>query len=95
MTLCSVVGTVVNTARHHVLDGRKLLICAPIDPVSGSRRGGRIVAIDTVQAGVGDTVLVMDEGNAARLVLQDRGAAARTVIVAIVDRVTTTEDSHE
>ena len=95
MTLCTVVGTVVNTARHQVLDGRKLLICAPVDPVSGGRRSGRIVAIDTVQAGVGDVVLVADEGNAARLVLDDRAAAARTVIVAIVDRVTVTEVSHE
>lgn len=86
MTICKVVGTVVNTARHPVLDGRKLLLCSPVNPATGTS-GGRVVAIDTVQAGVGDTVLVIDEGNAARRILHDSRAPARTVVAAIVDRI--------
>jgi len=87
MTLAKVVGTVVNTARHPVLAGHKLLVCKPVDPGSGKESTGRIVAIDAVQAGPGDTVLVIDEGNAARLILKDPGAPARTIVAAIVDRV--------
>lgn len=87
MTVCRIVGTVVGTVKHPVLVGHKLLVCKPVDPVSGSPRGNRLVAVDTVQAGVGDTVLVIDEGNAARRILGDSSAPVRTVIAAIVDRV--------
>ncbi|MEE8440384.1 MAG: EutN/CcmL family microcompartment protein [Spirochaetia bacterium] len=87
MTLCRVVGNVVNTVKHPVLTGHKLMVCKPIDPASGKPRGSRMVAIDTVQAGIGDMVLVIDEGNAARKILGDPTAPVRTVIAAIVDRV--------
>ena len=99
MTLCRVVGNVVNTVKHPALTGRKLMICKPIDPGTGKPRGSRVVAVDTVQAGIGDTVLVLDEGNAARKILGDVAAPVRTVIAAIVDRVdqgkTKPEKAHE
>lgn len=86
MTLCRVVGNVVGMQHHPVLDRRTVLICAPLDPSTGKRTSAsEIVAIDTVQAGIGDRVLVCDEGNAARLVLGDTSAPARTIIVAVVD----------
>lgn len=88
MTLCDVVGTVVGTQHHPVLDGRKVLLCIPVDPGSGRPLAKKeMIAIDTVQAGIGDRVLVCDEGNAARLVLGDTTAPARTLVVAVVDRI--------
>ena len=87
MTLCRVTGSVTATAKHEVLNGRTLLVCTPISPKTGEAAGSSMIAIDTVQAGIGDTVLVLDEGNAARRILSDPGAAARTVIAAIVDGV--------
>lgn len=87
MTLCRVVGSVTSTVKHPSLSGHKLLICRPLDPASGELRGGRMVGLDTVQAGIGDTVLVIDEGNAARRILGDSRAPVRTVIAAIVDAV--------
>ena len=87
MTLCRVVGNVVNTVKHPSLAGRKIMVCRPVDPRTGSPAGSRMVALDTVQAGVGDLVLVIDEGNAARRILGDSSAPIRTVIAAIVDRV--------
>ena len=87
MTLCRVVGNVVTTVKHPVLTGHKLMVCKPVDPSSGKLRGSRMVALDTVQAGIGDLVLVIDEGNAARKILGDATAPIRTVIAAIVDRV--------
>ena len=95
MTLCRVIGNVVNTVKHPVLTGHKLMVCKPVDPVSGALRGSRVVAVDTVQAGIGDMVLVIDEGNAARKILDDATAPVRTVIAAIVDRVDLEKDRHE
>ncbi len=87
MTLCRVVGSVTSTVKHPSLIGHKLLVCQPVDVSTGQLRGGRMVGLDTVQAGIGDTVLVIDEGNAARRILGDSRAPVRTVIAAIVDEV--------
>jgi len=86
MTLGRIVGTVVATQKHGALAGHKLMIVQPVDP-SGGARGSRFVALDTVQAGVGDTVLVCDEGNSARTILGDTMAPIRTMIVGIVDEI--------
>jgi ethanolamine utilization protein EutN len=87
MTLCKVVGSVTSTIKHQSLAGRKLLLCTPLSPETG-KAGAKprsVVAIDTVQAGVGDIVLVIDEGNAARKILSDSSAPVRTVVAAVVD----------
>ena len=89
MTLCRVVGSVTSTIKHESLASRKLMICQPIAPGSGKLVGKQMVAVDTVQSGVGDTVLVIDEGNAARKILDAPGAPIRTVIAGIVDEVVT------
>ncbi len=86
MTLGRVVGTVTATAKHTVLVSRKLLMVRPLDG-DGKPRGTSMVALDMAQAGIGDTVLVLDEGNSARMILGDRSAPVRTVIVGIVDTV--------
>ena len=86
MTLGRIVGTVVATQKHGALAGHKLMIVQPVDP-GGGALGSRLVALDTVQAGVGDTVLVCDEGNSARTILGDKMAPIRTMIVGIVDEI--------
>lgn len=86
MTLGRVMGTVVATAKHPVLAAHKLLMVRPLDG-KGLPRGSSLVALDMVQAGVGDTVLVLDEGNSARTIMADTTAPVRTVIVGIVDSV--------
>ena len=86
MTLGKVIGTVVATAKASVLEGRKLLLVQPLDP-GGAKAGRAILALDSVQAGVGDTVLVLEEGNSSRLILGDPMAPVRSMIVGIVDAV--------
>ena len=87
MTLGRVVGTITATAKHEALVSQKLLMVRPLDAV-GNPRGTSLVALDMAQAGVGDTVLVLDEGNSARMIMGgDRTAPVRTVIVGIVDTV--------
>ena len=86
MFLAEVIGTVVAPVQIPLLDGERLLLLRPVDP-SGARVGKTRVGIDRAQAGVGDRVLVMDEGNSARQILGDPDAAAKTVVVGVVDYV--------
>jgi microcompartment protein CcmK/EutM len=81
-----VVGTVVSTINAPVFDGRRLLVCDLVDP-AGAPAGGYVIAIDTVGAGAGETVLLLDEGNSARQILGLATAPVRTVVVGIVDAV--------
>jgi ethanolamine utilization protein EutN len=91
MKLARVVGTVVSTIDHPALDGRTLLVCDLLGP-DGRPAGGYMIAVDSVGAGAGEMVLLLDEGNSARQVLQAPGAPIRTVVVGIVDEVTSDAD---
>jgi microcompartment protein CcmK/EutM len=82
-----VLGTVVSTIQHAFYAGRKQLLVGAVLP-DGTLDGTRyILALDMVGAGVGQTVLVNDEGNSARQILEDPNAPVRSLIVAIVDEV--------
>jgi microcompartment protein CcmK/EutM len=82
-----VIGTVVATIKIPHLDGRKLLLVDQVD-LRGQETGYYDVAVDVAQAGPGDTVLVIDEGNGARQILGLDPGAVRAVIVGVVDEVT-------
>ena len=86
MVLARVTGTVVSTMKLEVLEGYKILIVQPLNDRLVPA-GKSLLAIDTVQAGTGDTVLVLDEGNSARLILGVPAAPVRTLVVGIVDEV--------
>lgn len=86
MILGRVIGTVVSTIQHPVLDGRRLLLVQRLGP-DGRPAGSSVIAVDSVDAGAGDTVLVIDEGNSARQILGDPKAPLRTIVAGIVDRV--------
>ena len=86
MTLARVTGTVVSTAKIKDLEGLKLMIVRPISP-RGALIGKQIVAVDTLQAGIGDDVLIIDEGGSAGIMLEMSSQPIRTVIAAIIDRV--------
>ena len=84
MILCRVQGQVVATIKHPAYENRRMLLLDRIDP-AGKESGGYLVAVDTVGANAGQTVLVIDEGNSARQVLGDSQVPIRSVIVGIVD----------
>jgi len=93
MTLATVVANVVATEKHPHYRGRKILVVQPVDP-EGRPRGKSLLAVDGVQAGIGDLVLVVDEGGSARSVIGDETAVTiRTAICGIVDRVDVAEDT--
>ena len=87
MRLCRVIGNVVATVKHPVYHGQRLLIVQPIDE-AGADMGTSFLAVDRVQAGPGDTVVVLTEGNGVRQILQMGDAVPiRSLIVGIVDRI--------
>jgi microcompartment protein CcmK/EutM len=81
-----VAGEIVSTINHADYDNRRLLVVDRLDP-SGKPAGGYLVAVAAVDAGVGDRVLVLDEGNGARQILRNTNAPVRSVVVGIVDSV--------
>ncbi len=87
MRLCKVIGTVVATIKHPTYEGRTTLLCQPLAPDTGEPTGKQVIAVDTVQAGVGDTVLVMTEGNGVRQTLGPDAGPIRSLIMGIVDAV--------
>ena len=86
MYIGKVVGTVVATIKIPHLESRKLLLVDQLD-LQGQETGYYDIAVDVVQSGPGDTVLVIDEGNGARQVLDLDPGAVRAVIVGVVDEV--------
>ena len=87
MYIGKVIGTVVATIKISHLESRKLLLVDQLD-LKGQETGYYDIAVDVVQAGPGDTVLVIDEGNGARQILGIDPGAIRAVIVGVVDEVT-------
>ncbi|NUN13931.1 MAG: EutN/CcmL family microcompartment protein [Myxococcales bacterium] len=88
MMLGKVVGTLNATIKHETYRGHKILVVQPIEP-SGHSLGDSLVTVDTVQAGIGDTVLVMREGNGVRQILGQQILPIRSIIVGVVDQVET------
>ncbi len=93
MFLARVVGKIVATIKHDDLHGKKILLVKPLDP-SLSPTGKSMLAVDSVDAGAGDLVLVSDEGNAAAQVLGMERGPIRTVIVGVVDSVDIVEKTR-
>ena len=86
MIIGTVKGDIVSTINHPYYTGKKLLVVEKEDPAG--KAGGYLIAIDGgVQAGVGDRVLVIDEGNSARQIVGDANAPLRSIIVGIIDRI--------
>ena len=90
MYIGQVSGTVVATIKHEAFEGHKLLLVDRLD-LDGSPTGEYDICVDVARAGVGDRVLVIDEGNGARQVLNRKVAPVRAVIVGIVDDFTLTD----
>ena len=86
MILGTVAGEIFATIQHPFYQGRKLLVVERED-AAGRPTGAYLVAVDSAGAGVGERVLVLDEGNGARQVLGSADGPVRSVIVGIVDDV--------
>jgi ethanolamine utilization protein EutN len=87
MILARIVGTVVATRKDPRLVSNKLLLARAVDPRDRSRfEGGYLVAVDTVDAGVGETVLIVS-GSSARMASGMKDCPVDAAVVGIVDTV--------
>ena len=86
MIIGKVIGNIHSTINHPFYDGKKLLVVEKIE-MDGQAGSGYLVAVDRAGAGSGETVLILDEGNGARQVLESADGPVRSVIVGIVDEI--------
>ena len=85
MKVGRVAGTVVSTINEPFYDGRRLLVCDLLDAEGDV--DGYTIAVDVVDAGVGETVLILDEGNSARQIFELEWGAIRAVVVGVIDEL--------
>jgi ethanolamine utilization protein EutN len=89
MRMCRVLGNVTATVKHPAFAGRTLMIVQPLDE-HGADAGDSFIAVDDAQAGAGDRVIVLTEGNGVRqIVKQGDQVPIRSMVVGIVDQVET------
>ena len=87
MVLAKVKGNIVSTQKNAYLKGHKLLIVHAIDLENNYIGEKDVVALDFVDAGIGDAVLLVQEGKAVQQILGHRKAPVHSIIVAIVDSI--------
>lgn len=85
MILGRIVGTVVSSRKDPRLDGMKLLIVKPITP-EGVDESGYVIAVDTVDSGFRETVLLVS-GSSARMAADCKDRPVDAAIVGVVDTV--------
>ena len=90
MQIARVVGTVVATQKHRKFESAKLLLVQPLN-ADDTPRGGTLLAIDGVGAGIHEKVLVVLEGRAAGEALGKKAAPVDAAIIGIIDSVTINE----
>ncbi|HEX6185836.1 MAG TPA: EutN/CcmL family microcompartment protein [Pyrinomonadaceae bacterium] len=87
MILARVVGNVVATQKNERYSGARVMLCQPVTP-TGEETGATLLALDSVDAGIGDTVLIVQEGwGASTAATGEQGAAIDSAIVGVVDRI--------
>ena len=86
MVLARVIGSVVATQKHDTYEGGKLLLVQPLS-LKGAREGKTLLAVDTVGAGAGETVIVVVEGRSACQAMRTSEAPVNAAIVGIADEI--------
>ncbi len=86
MLIARVVGDLVATQKHPSHEGRKLLLVQPLN-LDGSNRGDAVVALDAVDAGVGDRVLLVTEGFSAMTAVGRPQSPIDMAVIGFIDQV--------
>jgi microcompartment protein CcmK/EutM len=85
MRICKVIGSVVSTQKNQHFKSVKLMFVKPID-LDGSFTAEReMIAIDTVDAGIGDMVIVAQEGSVVKQIMNSKYVPANAIIMGVVD----------
>ena len=86
MILGRVCGTIHSTINHKFYENHRLLVVDKLG-LDGKPSGDYLIAVDWTDSGAGETVLVIDEGNSARQIVDDPMGPIRSIIVGVVDEV--------
>jgi microcompartment protein CcmK/EutM len=84
MQLARIDGVIVSTVCHASMRGHRSVICQPLDP-EGRDEGTPILAIDSLGAGLHQTVMITTDGSATRTLVGDERSPLRNSVLAIVD----------
>ncbi|HPF54287.1 MAG TPA: EutN/CcmL family microcompartment protein [Clostridia bacterium] len=87
MKLARVVGNVVSTIKEGSHYGKKMLIVEYLD-AEGNPKGARRVALDCVDAGIGDVVIVNTSGGCCNLLFEDKNLVLNEAVCGVVDHYT-------
>jgi ethanolamine utilization protein EutN len=92
LILARVVGNVVATQKNERYVGARVMLCQPVTPW-GEETGATLLALDSVDAGAGDVVLIVQEGwGASTAATGEQGAAIDSAIIGVVDRIDLLEE---
>jgi microcompartment protein CcmK/EutM len=94
MYIARVIGDVVSTHRHEHLGHKKLLLVRRLD-LDDKEEGAEVIALDVIGVGVGEKVLIVQEGNAARALFKDTNIPAQAVVVGVVDHADIDRDAGQ
>ena len=87
MILARVLGNVVATQKNERYQNARVMLCQPVTP-SGEETGATLLALDSVDSGIGDTVLIVQEGwGASTAATGKAGAAIDSAIVGVIDTI--------
>jgi ethanolamine utilization protein EutN len=86
MLIARVVGEVVATQKHESHEGRKALLVQPLN-LDGSNRGDPVVALDAVDAGIGDRVLLVTEGFSAMTAVGRPQSPIDMAVIGFIDQI--------
>ncbi len=92
MLIARVVGELVATQKHPSHEGRKLLLVQPLN-LDGSHRGDAVVALDAVDAGIGDRVLLATEGFSAMTSVGRPNSPIDMAVIGFIDRIDVIPDA--
>jgi ethanolamine utilization protein EutN len=92
MLIARVVGELVATQKHPSHEGRKLLLVQPLN-LDGSNRGDAVVAVDAVDAGIGDRVLLSIEGFSAMTSVGRPNSPIDMAVIGFIDRIDVIPDA--
>ena len=86
MLIARVIGEIVATRKHGSHEGRKVLLVQPLN-LDGSDRGDAVVALDAVDAGVGDRVLLVTEGFSAMTSVGRPESPIDMAVIGFIDQI--------
>jgi ethanolamine utilization protein EutN len=95
MILARVLGNIVATQKNPRYESARIMLCRQITP-EGEEMGTTVLALDSVDAGEGDVVLIVQEGwSASTAATKEAGAAIDSAIIGVVDRIDLLADERK